>query len=97
MSDIEQDKDGFVVDAAVLASGFGLPVHEIRRLMQEGRITSISEIGKDEDEGRWRITFYHGELAFRLVLNADNTIRTRGTFPVLNRGHRKQSVRIAPQ
>ena len=85
MSEVERDGDGFVVDAAVLASGFRLPVQEIRRLMQEGRITSISEIGEGEDEGRWRITFYPGDLALRLVLNADHSIRTRGTFPVPNR------------
>lgn len=97
MSDIEQDNDGFVIDAAILASGFKRPVNEIKKLMQEGRITSVSEIGEGEDEGRRRITFYHDERAFRLVLNADNTIRTRGTFPVLNRGKRKQPCRVEPQ
>ncbi|MAW87076.1 MAG: hypothetical protein CMJ42_11155 [Phyllobacteriaceae bacterium] len=84
-SEVERDGDDFVVDAAVLASGFRLPVEEIRRLMREGRITSRTEAGEGEDHGRWRITFYHGERAFRLVLNPDRTIRSRGTFPVPRR------------
>ncbi|MFP1632899.1 DUF6522 family protein [Zhengella sp. ZM62] len=93
MSGIERDDDGFVVDAAVLASGFRLPVEEIRSLMRDGRITSKTEAGEGEDQGRWRITFYHGERAFRLVLNPDHTIRSRGTFPVPGRSSPTRSVR----
>ncbi|MCB1425885.1 MAG: hypothetical protein H6889_07380 [Brucellaceae bacterium] len=93
MSEVERDGDGFVVDAAVLASGFRLPVEEIRSLMREGRITSKTEAGEGEDQRRWRITFYHEERAFRVVLNPDNTIRSRGTFPVPGRSSPNRSVR----
>ena len=93
MSGIERDDDGFVFDAAVLASGFRLPVEEIRSLMREGRITSKTEAGEGEDQRRWRITFYHEERAFRVVLNPDNTIRSRGTFPVPGRSSPNRSVR----
>ncbi|MAW85521.1 MAG: hypothetical protein CMJ42_03210 [Phyllobacteriaceae bacterium] len=70
----------------MLASGFRLPVEEIRSLMRDGRITSKTEAGAGEDQGRWRITFYHGERALRLVLNPAHTIRSPGTFPVPGRG-----------
>ena len=92
MSGIERDDGGFVVDAAVLASGLRLTVEEIRSLMRDGRITSKTEAGEGEDQGRWRITFYHGGRAFRLVLNPDNTIRSRGTFPVPGRNPQNRSV-----
>ncbi len=88
MNRIERDRDGFVVDATLLESAFKLPVSKVRTLMQDGHITSSSEKGQGEDEGRWRITFYYGGRALRLTLNSDGTIKTRGTFPVPNRRRR---------
>lgn len=82
MSGVERDGDGFVVDAALLGAAFGRPAEEIRSLMQEGRLTSRCEAGSGADAGRWRLTFYHGGRAVRLVVDEGGSILGRSSFPV---------------
>ncbi len=85
MSDVEIHEGGFVVDAAVLARAFGIPVETVQPMMRDGRITSRCEAGVDEDEGRWRLTFYHEKRACRLTLGEGGEILKRATFDVLAR------------
>jgi hypothetical protein len=39
----------------------------------------------DEDEGRWRLTFYHEKRACRLTLGEGGEILKRATFDILAR------------
>ncbi len=38
----------------------GLEPFQVQRLMREGKLTSRFERGVDEDDGRYRLTFFHG-------------------------------------
>jgi len=80
MSEIQRDRDGFVVDATLLAEAFGLSEAEIRRGLGDGSITSRCETGLGADEGRWRLVFRHGGRTCRIVVDATGTVMTRACF-----------------
>ena len=82
MADVSRTAEGFVVDAAVIARAFGILPAQVREDMRNGRITSRSETGRDEDVGRWRMTFFRNGRAFRIVVDAEGAILSRSTFPV---------------
>lgn len=82
MGEVSVSRDGFEVDAGVVGGAFGIPPETVREEMRAGLITSRCETGVDEDEGRWRLTFYRGGRAFRLVVDAEGAVLTRGSFPV---------------
>lgn len=82
MTVVERSGDGFVVDVEALAETFGLSREEVRQAMRDGAITSRCEAGVAEDEGSWRLTFYHRDRAFRLVVDAAGTVLKRVSFPV---------------
>ncbi|WP_020040111.1 DUF6522 family protein [Salipiger mucosus] len=94
MDEISKTGNGFVVDASVIARAFRITAEQVRDDMHSGRISSRTEIGVDKDEGRWRMTFYRGERAFRLVVDAEGQVLTRGSFPVTPRS---PAVRLGPQ
>ncbi|SES07436.1 hypothetical protein SAMN04490244_105209 [Tranquillimonas rosea] len=81
MSTVTFDTDGFVVDAEVVGDAFGIEPEAVPEKMRSGRITSRCEKGVDEDEGRWRLTFFSGGRALRLIVDAKGTILSRSTFP----------------
>lgn len=80
MSTVERKDDGFVVDAAILARAFGLPAETVRAMMRDGRITSRCEAGKDEDAGRWRLSFFHAGRTCRLTIDGAGAILKQSTF-----------------
>lgn len=65
---------GIEVDGARVAALLGLEVDEFRRLMAANRIAVLCERGTDDDAGRWRATFYHGERRARLLLDAEGRV-----------------------
>lgn len=65
---------GIEVDGARVAALLGLEADEFRRLMAANRIAVLCERGTDEDAGRWRATFYHGERRARLLLDAEGRV-----------------------
>ncbi len=81
MSAVTFNADGFTVDAEIVGRAFGLPPAEVPSKLRAGQITSRCETGVDEDAGRWRLTFYCGGKALRLVVDENGTILTRATFP----------------
>lgn len=85
MTNIEINHDGFVIDAAVPAEAFKLAPHEIHPLMRSGEITSVTETGVGEDEGRARLTFHYGGRTVRLVVDEEGTILKRSSFPSRSR------------
>ncbi len=81
MSDVSISTAGFIVDAEIIGEAFkmdpaGVPAH-----MRAGDITSRCEIGVDDDAGRWRLTFFCGRRALRLVVDEAGTIMSRATYP----------------
>lgn len=77
--------DGFIVPAEVLGAAFTLPAAEVPVLMRAGTITSRLEQGQDDDAGTFRLTFYHGAQALRLIIDAEGRILKRTRFPVTRR------------
>lgn len=85
MADIMRDKDGFTVDAAILADAFGVAAKDVPSLMRSGTITSRSETGVDADAGRWRLTFFHEGKVFRLTVDDTGQILGRARFDASRR------------
>ena len=85
MSEVSKTDSGFVVEAATVARAFKITEEQVREEMRNGLISSRSESGSGEDEGRWRITFYRAERAFRLVVDEEGEVLSRGSFPVTPR------------
>lgn len=81
MSDVSITTDGFVVDADVLSTAFGIPPADVPAKLRCGEITSRGETGIDRDAGRWRLTFYYAGRALRIVVDDKGTILSRATFP----------------
>lgn len=82
---IERDDEGFVVPAEMLAEAFGLTVDRIQECMRCGKITSRSEIGRGDDKGRSRLTFYYGDNAWRFIVDDNGLVLNRAGFPIRTR------------
>jgi hypothetical protein len=82
---IERDGDGFVIDAALVAEILGIGVAEVREGMRSGAITTRCETGEGADAGRWRLTFHHGGVARRLVVDDGGRVLRRSAFPAPGR------------
>lgn len=85
MSEVSKTDSGFVVEAATIARAFKITEEQVREEMRNGLISSRSESGSGEDEGRWRMTFYRSDRAFRLVVDEEGEVLSRGSFPVTPR------------
>ncbi len=90
LSGIAVTSDGFTVDAVVIAAGFALDPARVPEMLRAGQITSRCEKGIDEDAGRFRLTFYHGPRALRLIVDAQGVILKRARFPVADRRQDRQ-------
>jgi hypothetical protein len=77
---IEFSDNTFVVDAALLGELLLLPATSVRILMREGRITSACERGIGEDEGEFRLTFFHGNRRARLVTDSAGRLLRRSAI-----------------
>lgn len=74
---LELDENGVVVDAALLGPLLGVDPAKVQGLMRDGAITSRFEKGQGEDEGRFRVTFWHGVTRLQLTCAEDGTILRR--------------------
>ena len=73
--------DGAVqIDASVIAEGLGIALPALRRQMQAGEITSLSERGIDADMGRHRLTFFSEHRRFRLIIDEGGAIIQRSAL-----------------
>jgi hypothetical protein len=83
---IETGTDGgFVVPAELLGDAFSLDPADVPAAMRAGTITSRLEQGQDADAGTFRLTFYHGAQALRLIVDTQGQILKRTRFPVTRR------------
>ncbi|SDY91531.1 DUF6522 family protein [Citreimonas salinaria] len=78
---LERTENGFQIDAVILAPLLGVAPEEVQRLIREGQISTLCEEGRDEDEGRHRLTFRHRATRVRLTVTDTGEVlsRTRTT------------------
>ena len=77
---IEMSAGDIFVDAALLGPLLGLEPTEVPALLRNRTITSFCERGTDADEGRYRLTFFHGNRRVRLIVDAAGLILRRSTI-----------------
>jgi hypothetical protein len=74
-------QDGTIqIDASVLGEGLGLEPSCVTALLRDGTITCRCERGIGEDEGRFRLTFFHAGRRLRLVVDAAGRILQRSSI-----------------
>jgi hypothetical protein len=86
MATVEFEDGAIQVDVAVVANGLGIEPPLVREEMRDGRITSLCERGADEDEGRYRLTFFAGSRRFRLIVDNQGNMLQRSTVDFGERG-----------
>ena len=64
----------FEVDASLLARALDISPSSIPRLLRNGAITSRCERGVNDDEGRSRLTFFHGGRRVRIVVDEEGRV-----------------------
>ena len=72
-----QGDDTFQIDVSIVVRDLGLEPFEVQRLMRERKLTSSCERGVDEDAGRYRLTFFHGNRRLRLITDSTGQIIRR--------------------
>jgi len=74
MDEVEIHDGVIQVDVSIVSQHLGLEPFEVQRLMREGKLTSRFERGVDEDDGRYRLTFFHGGRRLRLIIDETGQI-----------------------
>ncbi|MGH8227175.1 MAG: DUF6522 family protein [Steroidobacteraceae bacterium] len=74
---IEVASGGIRVDAEVIAEGLGIAASEVLEALRTGRVTSKLEKGSEEDEGRYRLTFFGESGRFQVVVDARGRVLRR--------------------
>ena len=77
---IEFSDDTFVVDAALIGELLHLPATSVPMLMRKGKITSVCERGTGEDEGEFRLTFFHRNRRARLTTDSAGRLIRRSAI-----------------
>ena len=71
MAIVEFEEGALRIDAAIIGRGLNVEPFLVQVRMREGKITVLCERGVDEDAGRYRLTFFHENRRFRLVVNEE--------------------------
>lgn len=77
MRHVEVDSNGVTVSAALLGELLQVPEREVQALMAAGEIISRLERGVDEDAGRHRLIFFHGDRRARITIDDTGRILKR--------------------
>lgn len=67
------------VDAAAVAQALGLSRTEFQRLMDAGRIRTLTERGTGPELGQYRLSFWQGQRRYRIVTDAEGRVLARET------------------
>lgn len=65
------------VDATLVAEGLRLNPDAVPGMIRNGAITCAFERGVDDDEGKFRLTFWHERQRFRIVVDRDGRVLKR--------------------
>jgi len=77
---VEFEEGIISIDAAVVGRGLNVEPSLVQSWMREGKITVLSERGVDADAGRYRLTFFHENRRFRLVVDEKGNAVQRSTI-----------------
>jgi Family of unknown function (DUF6522) len=80
MSEIQIDDYAIVVDAEVTGKALGIDKNLVQPLLRQGKITTLSERGIDDDAGTHRLTFFYDRRRARLIVNEHGHILRRSSF-----------------
>jgi hypothetical protein len=79
MAIVEFEEGTLRIDAAVIGQGLNVEPSLVQILMREGKITALCERRVVEDAGRYRMTFFHENRRFRLVVDEEGNAIQRST------------------
>jgi Family of unknown function (DUF6522) len=85
MAIIEFEEGSIQVDATIIAEGLGIDPSLVQERMREGKITSLCERGIDEDNGRYRLTFFSENRRFRLIVDERGNVVQRSAIEFSDR------------
>ncbi|WP_131113947.1 DUF6522 family protein [Lichenihabitans psoromatis] len=72
---VERGPDGdYLLDPAMLAAKFGLPLERFRQKNRIGQVTSLVEAGEGDDAGTHRLTVRCGRQVWRAVIDDQHVI-----------------------
>jgi len=86
MAMIEFEEGAIQVDVTIVAKGLKLEPSVIQQRMREGTITSLCERGIDEDEGRYRLSFFSETRRLRLVVDNEGNVAQSSAIEFGDRG-----------
>ena len=86
MAMIEFEDGGIQVDATVVAEGLKIDPSLVQARMREGKITTLCERGIDDDEGRYRLTFFSERRRLRLLIDKEGNILQRSAVDFGDQG-----------
>ena len=79
MAIVEFEEGALRIDATVIGRGLNVEPSLVQVRMREGKITALCERGVDEDAGRYRLTFFHENRRFRVVVDEEGNAIKRST------------------
>jgi hypothetical protein len=91
---IDFDGHSFSVDARLIANSFGISPEHVQPLMREGKLTSRCERGIDQDAGRYRLTFFHGQRNLSFIVDEAGEIIERCFKVTPRQGRRSSAVQL---
>ena len=80
MTEIQFEDRAIVVGAEVIGNALGIDRLLVQQFMREGKITSLSERGIDDDAGTYRLTFLYGNRRARLIVSEQGHILRRSSI-----------------
>ncbi|WP_019954275.1 DUF6522 family protein [Yoonia vestfoldensis] len=92
---LRRTEHGLTVDAADLGPLLGLSPADVPVLMRAGDITSQSETGIGEDEGKIRLTFWYDGQRVRLVCDTEGNVLTTSRVPVRRNARSSLAVDVS--
>lgn len=85
MAIIELEEGAIQVDATIIAEAFEIEPSLVQQRMREGKITSLCERGVDNDNGRYRLTFFSENRRLRLVVDKEGNLIQRSVLEFSDR------------
>ncbi|HEY5106777.1 MAG TPA: DUF6522 family protein [Caulobacteraceae bacterium] len=85
MATIQLEDGALQVDARIVAEGLRVDASLVQERMREGKITSLCERGVDEDDGRYRLTFFSESRLLRLVVDESGKVVERSAIDFAGR------------
>ena len=80
MASLEIEDGTVQIDATIVAEAFGIAPDRLIELMRQGKVTSLSERGMDEDAGKVRLTFFHDNRRLRIVADESGGVIQRSVI-----------------